>query len=829
MLFAKSKPFETLYDHSINTYNTGIKIINNLPFDDEIKRELKNNLTLPLLFHDIGKSATGFQDLLTKNKKWGKRHEILSALFLKKFDLSDEQIFSVLMHHKYIPENNLIDLSSRYFKYDIILPYDDFDDDEEEDEGYHETYLKMIDEFNQNIEEITILSNNLLNYINYPKNSNNLDYKLSAKEILSKKWFYANNDVNKWNNQLKNMSYDSRYLAALYRGILMSADHLASGHIEIPEMLKNMENYHILKEGHQKRPFQNKCENCTNNLMLVAPTGSGKTEAVLLWLKNNFKPYSRVFYVLPYTASINAMHQRLSLLGTSDGKITNVHNIGVLHSNSLSYYYGLLEDMDEDNKNDNKKYTKDSEKDISKLSKMASELSSLSREMYYQFRVCTPHQLLRFSLRGRGWEFFLSEFQNSIIIYDEIHAFQPKLAGLTISTAKLLTQMGAKVAFMSATFPEFLKEKIKENIPDIEEINLNEDDPADRKILDKKRHKINVVSGNILDNLDMSYILELLNDNKKILIIANTVRTAQKIYEMLDKYLYENSQKYYELTNKANKANKSNKSNKYSKNNKNNNKNYDEGNDILMLLHSRFNKKDRKDKEKRLIIEDRTLLPDIVVSTQVIEVSLDIDYDVMFTEPAPMDALAQRFGRVNRKGEREPANIFIFSNQNSKIDIYNSERVQNTVYELEKIAKSSKNVLSEMNLLEIVNTIYKNGYNEEEERSFTEGLNYKYLVNFKETMVAGVGKDWVDELIDNSQSRCQVLPLEDRSEFDRLIENNDYIHARDLLVDMKYNMISNSKVIEKLKKSNAYVVDCEYNSKIGINLTKESNSNNCIL
>ncbi|MBP2173201.1 CRISPR-associated helicase Cas3' [Methanococcus voltae] len=799
MLYAKSKQKngaqETLYAHSISTYNAGMKIIANLPFDKIFKEELIKNLTLPLLFHDIGKSATGFQKSLNGKSWGGKRHEILSALFLKKFNLSDEQIFAVLMHHKYTIEYNELDLSSRYFNSDIILLG-------KRDKKYHESYLKMIDEFNQNIEEITSLVDSLLDYINYPKNNDDInskiDYKLTAKQILDKKWIYANKNVNKWCNQLKDIPYNSRYLAALYRGILISADHMASGHTDIPEMLKDMENYNILKEGCQKRPFQDKCGTCTNNLMLVAPTGSGKTEAVLLWLKNNFKPYSRVFYVLPYTASINAMHQRLfklSNLSDADEKLNNLQNIGVLHSNSLSYYYGLLEDMEEDDT-----------KDISKLSKRASELSSLSREIYYQFRVCTPHQLLRFSLRGRGWEFFLSEFQNSIIIYDEIHAFQPKLAGLTIATAKLLTKMGAKVAFMSATFPEFLKEKIKENIPNIEEITLENNEPIDKEILDKKRHKINVVSGNILDNLDMDYILKLINDDKKILITANTVRTAQKIYEKLDDYLHNNSQKYYELNNVANEGDENN---------------------ICMLLHSRFNKKDRKNKEKRLIDKDRTLLPNIVVSTQVIEVSLDIDYDLMFTEPAPMDALAQRFGRINRKGEREPADIFVFSNQNSKANIYNPERVQNTIYELEKISKSHKKVLSEMNLLEIVNTIYKDGYNEEEERSFVEGLEYDYLVKFEETMVAGVGKEWVDELIDNSQSRCQVLPLDYRHEFDELVENSDYIHARDLLVDVRYNIISHLNG-EKLKKSNVYVVDCEYSPKIGIELNKESKSDDCV-
>lgn len=78
-----------------------------------------------------------------------------------------------------------------------------------------------------------------------------------------------------------------------------------------------------------------------------------------------------------------------------------------------------------------------------------------------------------------------------------------------------------------------------------------------------------------------------------------------------------------------------------------------------LLLHSRFKRMHRKEKEKRLIGLDDEGNPTeefntsekacIVVSTQVVEVSLDISFDLMITECAPLDALIQRFGRVNRR------------------------------------------------------------------------------------------------------------------------------------------------------------------------------------
>jgi len=61
------------------------------------------------------------------------------------------------------------------------------------------------------------------------------------------------------------------------------------------------------------------------------------------------------------------------------------------------------------------------------------------------------------------------------------------------------------------------------------------------------------------------------------------------------------------------------------------------------LIHGRFILKDREEQERNAA--DKFLL----VGTQAIEVSLNISFDVIYTELAPIDALVQRFGRVNRK------------------------------------------------------------------------------------------------------------------------------------------------------------------------------------
>jgi len=69
-----------------------------------------------------------------------------------------------------------------------------------------------------------------------------------------------------------------------------------------------------------------------------------------------------------------------------------------------------------------------------------------------------------------------------------------------------------------------------------------------------------------------------------------------------------------------------------------------------MLIHSRFKRRDRAALEKLLQnTYNAGQGPCLVIATQVVEVSLDISFDRMVTEAAPLDALVQRFGRINRK------------------------------------------------------------------------------------------------------------------------------------------------------------------------------------
>jgi CRISPR-associated endonuclease/helicase Cas3 len=118
--------------------------------------------------------------------------------------------------------------------------------------------------------------------------------------------------------------------------------------------------------------------------------------------------------------------------------------VGLLHSRRASALYSMFE---LDNAIENQAN--------------ARNLASLVQEMYFPIKVCMPHQILRYSLQGKGWESVLSEFPNSVFIFDEIHAYNPKLTGLMMATVRYLIGHRARCMFITATLPTFLPKLVE--------------------------------------------------------------------------------------------------------------------------------------------------------------------------------------------------------------------------------------------------------------------------------------------------------------------------------------------------------------------------------
>ncbi len=251
------------------------------------------------------------------------------------------------------------------------------------------------------------------------------------------------------------------------------------------------------------------------------------------------------------------------------------------------------------------------------------EISYITNKMFLKpIIITTPDQLLLSFLNIGKWYIKNSMLYNSIFIFDEIHIYDLRMIfALKYLIKRLIEEYNAKIMLMSATFPDFLQKIFNFIKPKI-------------KFFDNEYKKLKRIQLEIRDdNLEkcLDEIVELIKRGKKVLVIANTVKKSKEIYKKIKDEL--------------------------------NSAGLDKN---VELIHGRFIYKDRKKKEQLLARIEDELTGFCLVSTQVVEVSLDIDFDVLFSEYAPIDALIQRFGRVNRKGLKNTAKVFLFKPQNHK-------------------------------------------------------------------------------------------------------------------------------------------------------------------
>ncbi|MEM3700994.1 MAG: CRISPR-associated helicase Cas3' [Candidatus Bathyarchaeia archaeon] len=207
-------------------------------------------------------------------------------------------------------------------------------------------------------------------------------------------------------------------------------------------------------------------------------------------------------------------------------------------------------------------------------------------------------------------------FRNSGLIVDEVHLLNPLMLDLlTFFIKKYATAYKLKILFMSATLPSALSKYLCENFEINRFLNYSEGYAKKRRVLWEYTHEQ-------IENSIESIIREK-QRGKKVLVIVNTVEDANNLGKK-----FEND---YKLT--------------YAKD--------------FIVFHARTMYKDRKEKENWL--NNNQEKPHITIATQVCEVSLDLSYDTMFAELASLPALVQRFGRVNRHGNKtEEINVYIF-------------------------------------------------------------------------------------------------------------------------------------------------------------------------
>lgn len=165
-------------------------------------------------------------------------------------------------------------------------------------------------------------------------------------------------------------------------------------------------------------------KNREENVITIAQTGMGKTEAGLLWIGNN-----KGFFTLPLRTAINAIYDRIRNQIVQD-KIGE--RVGLLHSDAFSEYIKRKED------------------DENKL-----ELEEIGLSQYYErtkqltmpLTICTIDQLFDFVYRYKGFEPKLATLAYSKIIIDEIQMYSPDLIAYLVSGLSHVTNLGGSLRF----------------------------------------------------------------------------------------------------------------------------------------------------------------------------------------------------------------------------------------------------------------------------------------------------------------------------------------------------------------------------------------------
>lgn len=391
-------------------------------------------------------------------------------------------------------------------------------------------------------------------------------------------------------------------------------------------------------------------ENRNENIIAVAQTGMGKTEAGLLWIGDN-----KGFFILPLRTAINAIYDRVrkNIIHEKDLE----HRLSILHSSSLEYYLNNLENKKVDENFD------------------LIEYENVGKQLSIPLNISTMDQLFDFVFKYQGYELKLTTLSYSKIVIDEIQMYSPELLAYLICGIEKIVELGGKVAILTATLPPFIKDLLEKNI----EFKYNPNGFTN----DLKRHNLKVIEEEI--NPDDIYAKYIENKNadreNKILVVCNTIKQAQNIYDDLAKMLSEEDRKN------------------------------------LNILHSRFIRKDRLEKEESILEFGRTYDENknidkkngIWISTSIVEASLDIDFDYLFTELQDLNSLFQRLGRCNRKGKKDSSkhNCFIYTEIKSST-LKNGKHgfIDKEMYGLSKsaiLSISEKGQISEKEKINLIN------------------------------------------------------------------------------------------------------------------------------
>lgn len=366
-----------------------------------------------------------------------------------------------------------------------------------------------------------------------------------------------------------------------------------------------------------------------------APMGVGKTEAALVAVEQLAEKTKEggLFFGLPTQATSNSMFERVNawlmrVAQEDGGKL----GIRLQHGKAaLNETYGKLQEATLINP--------DEEGEGSVV--VNAWFSGRKTALLDDFVVGTIDQFLLMGLKQKHLFLRHLGFSKKVVVIDEVHAYDAYMSQYLYRALTWLGVYQVPVIILSATLPAEKRKKMvtsymrgagyKEGDIGMDAVPVETDAYPLLTFTDggKVKMKTDFPQGEekeievIKTAKDIPDLLPSPKEAKGIIgVVVNTVKKGQAL-----------AQRCIEIY----------------------------GEEAVELLHSRFIATHRVEKEKRLMemIGKNGKRPKfkIIIGTQVIEQSLDIDFDEMVTELAPMDLLLQRMGRLHRHFLKRPKGL----------------------------------------------------------------------------------------------------------------------------------------------------------------------------
>lgn len=663
--WAKSNPKETIQEHTDSLLKNLClfkSIYPNIPVNYEL-------LKLACIYHDLGKMNIRFQAKIQASIDGKKSYK-------DKLEIPHGILSLSFINYKYLEDKGFTEDEIRILFHAVAYHHDRDLDFEEEDLG----------------REISLLKKECVGF-KYDK----ADELIQLPDEIEAKFYMLNDRIYEKNDDDNNNQTFYDYIKI--KGLLNRLDYAASAGINVEvandfliqglEKLKEKENW-----GEWNKLQQYMINNRDNNVVVIAQTGMGKTEAGLLWIGNN-----KGFFTLPLKTAINEIYNRITKKIVPDRE-----KVGLLHSETIFKYHELQESIEE--------------LDID-------EYYLKTRQLSLPITVCTLDQLFDIVFKYRGFEAKLATLSYSKIVIDEVQMYSPDLLAYLIVGLHYIIKLGGKFAILTATLPGIVKYYLKG-----EGIEFQE--PQSPFIKDELiRHSVKVIPSQI----NAEFILQHFNNNK-VLVICNTVKKAREIFEDL-----------------------------------NNNKKLFDKDVTIKLLHSRFTRKDRREKEEEIVEfgSKNSMETGIWVATQVVEASLDIDFDILITELSDLNGLFQRMGRCyrHRTYDKQGYNCFIFDGGERTCSGVGSV-IDEDIFELSKEAINDiDGIMKESEKMQLVEKVYSaeklmgTKYYQEVQKT----INYiKTITEFEKS------KDDINfRNIDNITILPKCVYLNNKAEIDELI------------------------------------------------------------